>query len=148
MPLKQYAKDFGIDLTAMGIKDDTGPAEAAASLANQMALELRNPAGGAGMPGSMSDSDREFLVSIVPQMSQTHEGRKMLIESRRRMNKRAMAIANHARGYQRRTGQLDAGFYAELQQFSEANPLFDDLMVPEAAPQQNITNLKQKYGLE
>ncbi|MET0014467.1 MAG: hypothetical protein ABW088_12520 [Sedimenticola sp.] len=133
-PLKRYAQDFGIDLEAMGITNDTGPAEAAQALSNQMALELRNPAGGAGMPGALSDRDREFLTSMVPQMTTTPEGRKMLIETKRRQNKRAIEVARLARDYQQRNGMLDAGFYQELQNFSDANPLFADMGEP---PQQS-----------
>lgn len=127
-PLKRYAKDFGMDLESMGITDDTGAAEAASALANQMALELRNPAGGAGMPGAMSDKDREFLVSMVPQLTNTQGGRKLLIETRRRQNKRSMEVAQLARQYQQQNGQLDAGFYEALQKHAEANPLFIDLV--------------------
>ena len=71
----------------------------------------------------------------------------MLLETRRRMNKRSMEVAELARQYQQKRGMLDSGFYKELEAFSEANPLFEDLRVSET-PQHDISNLKQKYGLE
>src|SRR3546814_99404 len=39
--IKAVAKSAGFDLEAFGITDDVGPAEAAAALSNQMALELQ-----------------------------------------------------------------------------------------------------------
>lgn len=130
--IKQAALGMGLDLEAMGIKNDTGAAEAAQALSNQMALELRNPAGGAGMPGALSDKDREFLVSMVPGLTQTPQGRKMLIESRRRLNERSIQVAKLARDYVQQKGQLDQGFFEVLQQWSEENPLFGDLVGSEA----------------
>ena len=50
------------------------------SLARQMALQLRNPAGGAGMPGAMSDQDRNFLESMVPGLNRTREGNQLLLQ--------------------------------------------------------------------
>lgn len=137
-PLKRIGKDLGLDLEQLGISDDVSATEAAEALSNQMALELRNPAGGAGMPGALSDKDREFLVSMVPRLQMTHEGRKQLIETRRRLNRRSMDVANLARQYQQKRGMLDDGFYAELEAYSQQNPLFGDIKAPQeqtAGPQ-------------
>ncbi len=58
--IKRVAQSLGFEV------EGVAASEVVASVGNQMALELRNPAGGAGMPGAMSDKDREFLVSMVP----------------------------------------------------------------------------------
>ena len=47
----------------------------------EFALELRNPSGGAGMPGAMSDADRNFLASIPPSLANTKEGRALIANS-------------------------------------------------------------------
>jgi hypothetical protein len=75
--------EFASALNGLGIKIDKNlpNKQAAASLANQAALELRNPAGGGGMPGALSDSDRNFLASMTPNMAQSAEGRKQVIDS-------------------------------------------------------------------
>jgi hypothetical protein len=40
--LKAAAKGLGVDLNALGVRDDVAPAQAAKALSSQMALELRN----------------------------------------------------------------------------------------------------------
>ncbi len=111
------------------------PAEAAMALSNEMALQLRNPASGAGMPGQLSDKDREFLVSMVPGLGQTRAGRKLLINARKKMNRRAQEVAARARAYLRDHGTLDTGFEDELADWAEENPLFtaDDFTMRERA---------------
>jgi hypothetical protein len=98
--------------------------EAASAMANEMALELRSPAGGAGMPGAMSDQDREFLKSMVPQMSQTAEGRKSIIDSRVKVMERENTVAGMARQYRQKYGKLDESFFGQLQEWSNRNHLF------------------------
>jgi hypothetical protein len=101
-----------------------GNKQAAEALSNEMALELRNPSGGAGMPGAMSDSDREFLKKIVPGIEKTPEGRKLISESMMALAKRDQQVAKLARDYRKKHGTLDEGFYDELLNFSQENPLF------------------------
>lgn len=127
---KAAAKGLGFDLSAMGVRDDVAPAQAAKALSAQMALELRNPAGGAGMPGALSDKDREFLQSMVPSIENDPAAIKQMIDYRVRIAKRGQEVAALARRYAQSTGRgnIDDGFFEQLQQFSNANPLF-----PEAA---------------
>lgn len=118
--LKRAAKAAGIDT------GDLGPAETARAITNQLALQLRNPSSGAGMPGAMSDKDREFLVASVPGLSRTPEGNAKLIEYMTRMERRSIQVADMMNRYVAAKGKLDPGFYAELSQWSEANPLFPE----------------------
>jgi hypothetical protein len=142
--LKSAAKGVGIDLSAMGITDDVAPAQAARALANQLALEMRNPAGGAGMPGAMSDKDREFLVQSIPGLENDPSAIGQMIEYRKRIAKREQKVANMAREYRKKNGgRFDEGFYDELAQWSERNPLF-----PEAGretPMPELSPKAQKY---
>lgn len=101
-----------------------GNKQAAEALTNEMALELRNPAGGAGMPGAMSDADRQFLRGMVPGIEKTPEGRKMITESMVKLAKRDQDVAKIARDYRKKKGMIDEGFYEELNAYSAANPLF------------------------
>lgn len=98
--------------------------QAAEALANEMALELRNPAGGAGMPGAMSDADRNFLAAMAPGVEKTPEGRKLIIDSGRQLAKRDQEVAQLARDYRKTHGQIDEGFYDHLAKYSAENPLF------------------------
>lgn len=122
--LKAAAKAGGIDLTAMGIPDDVAPAQASRQITNMLALELRNPAGGAGMPGALSDKDREFLVQSMPGIENDPNAVKQMVSYRKLLAKRDQEVGKLARSYRAKNGTFDEGFFDELRQFSEANPLF------------------------
>lgn len=133
--MKAAAKSLGIDLTAMGIPDDVAPAQATKQISNMLALELRNPAGGAGMPGAMSDKDREFLQQSIPSIENDPGAIGKMIEYRKALAKRDQEVGKMARAYRARTGRFDEGFFDELRDFSEKNPLFPSAPpAPTAAP--------------
>lgn len=144
--LKAWAKSAGIDLAAIGVDDTTSQADAVASITNAMALELRNPAGGAGMPGALSDKDREFLVQTVPNLEKTPEGNKKIIQYYRELNKRTAEEAKLARDYRAKHGSLDEGFYDELQQYADENPVFRDLKNGAIERNPQIDDLVDKYA--
>lgn len=106
------------------VSDKVGNLEAAQALSGEIALELRNPSGGAGMPGAMSDADRQFLQNMVPGLQTTPQGRTLMLDTAKRLAQRDIDVARLAREYRRRNGQIDEGFYEELARYSEANPLF------------------------
>ena len=108
-----------------------GEAEAAQAIANEFALQLRNPAGGAGMPGAMSDRDREFLQSMSPGLGMTPEGRKLMIEVRKRQNQRDIEVSKMARNYRKKHGSLDEGFMDEVEDRFADSDMYGDLIVPE-----------------
>lgn len=124
--LKAAAKSVGIDLGALGVADDVAPAQAALALSNQLAIELRNPAGGAGMPGALSDKDREFLVQMVPGLENDPEAIPLMIEYRMKLAQREQQVAKMARAYKKKSGKFDDGFYDELAEWSNKNPLFKE----------------------
>jgi hypothetical protein len=132
LAIKKAAAAIGVQLD---LPENIGRAEAAQALANELALQLRNPAGGAGMPGAMSDSDRSFLASMTPGLSQTPEGRKMLIEATKRIAKRNQEVARHARDYARKNGgRIDVNFETSLQNAFGNKSLFDDMVPGNAIP--------------
>jgi hypothetical protein len=122
--LKKTAAALGISVEGVAEGD------AAKAITNEMALQLRNPAGGAGMPGALSDRDRDFLTSMVPGLSQTPEGRKLLIESRKRLNNRNIEVAKMARDYRKKRGKLDEAFFDELADKYKDTNLFEGLVAP------------------
>lgn len=126
---KKLASALGVE----GLEKEIASGEAGQAIANELALQLRNPAGGAGMPGSLSDSDRAFLQSMTGGLSMTQEGRAMLFEAKRRVNARTMEIAAEARRYRQQKGALDSGFYDLIAQKYANNPaadLFADMRAP------------------
>ena len=131
--IKATAKSLGIDLTSLGVTDDVAPAQAARALSNQIALELRNPAGGAGMPGALSDKDREFLLQSIPGLENDPQAVSKMIEYRVKLAKREQEVAKKARAYRKKNGKFDEGFFDELAEWSAKNPLFPEADKP-AAP--------------
>jgi len=118
--LKGIAASLNIDIAGKGSED------AIRSITNKFALELRNPSGGAGMPGAMSDSDRNFLASIPPSLSNTPTGRALISQGMRAINNRDKQIANMAQRYEEKNGRLDNGFVKEMREWSEKTPMFDE----------------------
>lgn len=127
----------GMDLAqignSLGLKIDKNlpNKEAAQALTNELALALRNPSGGEGMPGAMSDADRQFLMSSVPNLSQSAEGRRQMVQMQTQVLQRQADVAKMARQWQQRYGRLDAAnpttgrsFFDNLQDWSGRNPLF------------------------
>ena len=121
---------------AMGIGDaDTvADSELVQTIGNQLALQLRNPETGMGMPGAVSDRDLQFLRESVPGLANTVAGNRRLLDYTRRLNQRAMQIEQLANDYAQRNGRLDTGFRAQLAQWAAANPLFPEA---QAAAQQS-----------
>jgi hypothetical protein len=121
---------------ALGFNIDPklAPKQALEALANDMTLQMRNPAGGAGMPGALSDADREFLKSMSPGLAKTREGNKLIIQTGRALAKREEEVAKLARTYRKKNGSLDEGFYDELADYSAANPLFGKRGTPLTTP--------------
>lgn len=120
--------------------------EAAQALIGEMALQMRNPSGGAGMPGAMSDKDREFLITMTPSLSTTPGGIKLMIETQRKLAKRAQDVAKLAREYRAQNPRktFDEGFYDYLQKWSNEHPLFE----APAKKSRTLDELLNQYGKE
>lgn len=132
--IKASAKSLGIDLNSLGVTDDVAPAQAARSLVNQLALEMRNPAGGAGMPGALSDKDREFLVQSIPGLENDPSAIGTMVEYRVKLAQREQQVARMARAYRKKNGKFDEGFYDELADWSAKNHLFPEAKAATPAP--------------
>lgn len=123
-----------------------GPTQAAEAISNGLALQLRNPAGGEGMPGSLSNTDRDYLNRMVPNLSKVPEGNRILIDYAVKMENRNIDIAKFANNYVKQNGRLDAGFYSALSDWSEKNPLFADQ--PEYSGPANHGSRTTKTGVQ
>lgn len=142
---KKLAKAIGID-----VGDVSGP-EAINAIGNQFALELRNPAGGAGMPGALSDKDREFLQQSVPGLGQTPEGNRKIIDYMKRVAQRSLDVERLRQDYVKNNGRLNEGFYRELEAYSTTNPLFPEAARQDgqgASPSGNTTKTGVKWSIE
>lgn len=133
--VKAALKGAGVDLEALGFKDNVGAGEAAQALANQMALNLRDPSQGGGMPGAMSDADRSFLTQMLPGLSTSPEGRKLMLNMNNAIIARNQQVAKMARDYVKDPNHaaLDSAFFDQLAEFSAKNPIAPPVMTPEQA---------------
>lgn len=118
--LQSIAESFGVKLNPK-----LGAIQAAEAISKGLALKLRNPAEGGGMPGSLSNSDRDYLKAMVPGASTSSEGRKLMIDAAIKLKQRDQEIAKLSRDYLAKHGKMDGGFYDELQAWSDQHPLFD-----------------------
>lgn len=128
LQIAQMAKSIGLDMDSK-----LGNKEAAQTITNKLALSLRSTANGEGMPGALSDSDRQFLMSSVPRLEQSAQGRKMMIQMQVAVHQREAQISKMARQWQQRYGRIDAtnpstgkSFYDNLQEWSDRNRLFGE----------------------
>lgn len=122
MKVSGAARALGID-----IDPNLAAKQAADAISSKLALDARSTAEGGGMPGAMSDADREFLRNMNPNVAQTPEGRAMLIEVQRRILKRQQEVAALARQYRAKNGTFDEGFANVAEANAAQKPLFADM---------------------
>jgi hypothetical protein len=122
--LKRTAQTlFGQD-SIEGVAD----ADAARRVSTEMALSLKE-----NLPGPMSDSDREFLQAIPPNIGDTAQGRKLLVSLMTAKEQRKIEAAELAREYaEQNNGRLDDGWYSVLGRYNAQNPVFTPELMEEA----------------
>lgn len=116
--LKNLGASFGVDMKGLSSE------QAAEAITNKMALGLRSTADGGGMPGAMSDADRNFLKALTPNLTKSPEGRQKIMDAQQKVAQRQIDVARLANEYERRNGRLDAGFDQVLQDYAAKNRMF------------------------
>src|SRR5882672_1292489 len=125
--LSQTGFDIASSANSLGIKLDKNlpNKEAAIAMSREMALQLRNPAGGAGMPGSLSNSDRDYLATMTPNLEQSAAGRAQIIHDRILLEQRSQQVATMARAWEKANNKpINDDFYGQLAAWSEKYPLY------------------------
>lgn len=115
--------------SAMGV--DTDPQKLAGgelirAVQNRMALTMRSPDGGMGMPGALSDRDIKFLKDSQVGLDRSPEGNRRMLDAFRAMERRKIELAQLADQYVQQNGRLDAGFNQAVREYANANPLFPE----------------------
>lgn len=123
---EQDVRRFGLAL-GIGEADKVAGGELIAAVQNRLALIMRNPDSGMGMPGAVSDRDLVFLKEAQIGLDRSPEGNKRMLEAFRRLEQRKIEIAKMADAYIAQHGRLDAGFNGVVRKHAEENPLFTDL---------------------
>lgn len=115
LTMRKYLNAFGVNA------GDTGPAEMLNALGNQIALKLRDPSNGAGMPGSMSDSDREFLRSMSVSLGNSPQANALLAKYYIAVQQRSIDLNDLRQKYVNDHGRLDEGFRTTMADYLRSN---------------------------
>lgn len=67
-------------------------AEALEAISNKLALEVRNPASGMGLPGATSNRDLDFLIASIPGLRKSVKGNRLMIALAKEQHKMRQAI--------------------------------------------------------
>lgn len=106
--------------------DAVAGAELLKSITNRMALLMRNPDSGMGMPGAVSDRDLTFLKDAQVGLDRSDAGNRNMLIAFRALNQRKQDIARLADEYVRNNNRLDVGFNDVVRRYAEENPLFTE----------------------
>lgn len=126
----QIAQGLGLDPKSLGLPENAGPAETINAISNRLAMEARNPAGGAGMPGAMSDADRAFLSQTVPNLGDSPQGIAMKIDIAQKAAARKAQMSAEWNAYPDQTQAGWSKFKQDWKKYTDANPLFDASQTP------------------
>lgn len=113
--LKKTLNAFGLDA------GNTGPAEMLQALGNQISLRLRDPSGGAGMPGALSDSDREFLKSMTLSIGNSPDANRLLAQYYLASQEKALTLDTMRQQYIAKNGRIDEGFRTQVSDYLRNN---------------------------
>jgi len=144
---EQYLRKLAVSI---GIGDEESVNKVAGgellkTVTNRMALLMRNPDSGMGMPGSVSDRDLTFLKEA--QVSLGTSNPRAMIEAFERIERRKIEIADLADAYVKKHGMLDAGFDAEVRAFADKNSLFEDFEITPKDPVARKNEIFKQYGI-
>jgi|GEM_PF-5777393 len=137
--LRKIGASLGIDTDMEKV---TG-GELLKTVTNRMALLMRNPESGMGMPGSVSDRDLTFLKDA--QVGLTTQNPRAMIDVFRRIEKRKIDIANLADDYVKKNGNLDAGFDAVVSDFVDKNSMFEGINLKGNDPEAYRKSVYEQY---
>ncbi len=118
---------------SLGVADaaSAAPNELFTKISNKLVLDLAGGSLGTGF----SNADRDYLAASVPNLANTPEGNKQIIQIMKKVEGRRAEVAKFARDYAKfHNGRLDAGFDDALAQWTEQNKLFPEGEKTVAAP--------------
>lgn len=121
-PAEQTLRQYGMAL-GIGNAQTVAGAELAQSIQNRMALMMRSPDGGMGMPGALSDSDRKFLVASQPGIDKSPAGNAKMIDTMKKLEQRKIEIGDMAAQWVQQHKSMK-GFESALSKWAKENPLF------------------------
>ena len=93
LKVKKLGQTIGFDI---GDPTKMGGQEVITSVGNKLALLIRNPESGMGLPGSTSNRDLVLLDGTVPGLGKTLEGNLMLADIAEKMNDLEIEVSSYA----------------------------------------------------
>ena len=92
--LAGLSKSFkGVLSSVLGVEiEGLAEAEALEAISNKLALEVRNPASGMGLPGSTSNRDLDFLIASIPGLRKSVKGNRLMIALAKEQHKMRQAL--------------------------------------------------------
>lgn len=115
LEFKRAAQGLGFDV------EGVPASEAVRMIGNQFILALRNPAGGEGMPGAMSDGDRTFLSQSSVRLENTRDGNKLAVRAMIDLERFKMKENAEAQRYIRQRNS-SAGLTEHMDAWAQKNP--------------------------
>ena len=95
-------------------------------LSNKLAIAGRSTADGGGMPGSMSDSDRSFLVEMVPRLGNSPEANALIVQAMVLMEERKIDMRQEQDAYYKKKKTFD-GIEDHLLETFRGSNMFDQM---------------------
>ncbi len=120
---EQAVRQMGLAL-GIGNADKIAGGELLTAVQNRMALQMRSPDSGMGMPGAVSDRDLTFLKEAQIGLDRTPAGNRQMLDAFRKLEQRKVQVAQLADQYIQKNGRLDAGFNQAVRKYADENPLF------------------------
>jgi len=125
--LSKGAKSFVQSLFPDTEIEGLAEAEVFNAISNQLALLIRNPDSGMGLPGATSNRDLSFLIESVPNLGTSVEGNKLLLEVYDKMyNLQVDVMGEQRRIIKANNGVPPLDLEEQLASFVETNFKLDD----------------------
>jgi hypothetical protein len=117
LPLRRAGEQLGMEM------GNTSASEVANRVSNEMALALKDR-----LPGPMSDGDRQFLMSIPPNLGNTREGNAALIfmTRRRAQYEQRLAASMDAALGSNPTGDAYRAWEQQQRDIARTDPLYTE----------------------
>lgn len=125
--LSKGAKSFVQSLFPDTEIEGLAEAEVFNAVSNQLALLIRNPDSGMGLPGATSNRDLSFLIESVPNLGTSVEGNKLLLDVYDKMyNLQVDVMGEQRRIIKANNGVPPLDLEEQLASFVETNFKLDD----------------------
>ena len=125
--LSKSAKSFVQSLFPDTEIEGLAEAEVFNAISNQLALLIRNPDSGMGLPGATSNRDLSFLIESVPNLGTSVEGNKLLLDVYDKMyNLQVDVMGEQRRIIKANNGVPPLDLEEQLASFVETNFKLDD----------------------